>query len=41
MSESLKYKIKKNKNPKVKTYTHFFQLETNLSYKYVGNQINN
>lgn len=39
MQKSLNYKLIKSKNSKVKTYKHYFQLESGLNYKYVGNII--
>lgn len=39
MNQNLKCKSKKNKNSKAKTYKHYFQLESELSYEYVGNII--
>ncbi len=39
MNENLKYKVIKSKNPKIKTYKHYFQLESELSYEYVGDII--
>lgn len=39
MNKSLKYKTIKSKNSKVKTFRHYFQLESELSYEYVGDII--